>query len=464
MINEIKTDTESFSNPVKESFSNPVNPHRKVVVTGLGLATALGLEVEENWRKALTGVSGVSRIRLECAGKSQVQAAAQVSEDDWRAICLDFPLEAQSEGERRTLFALWATKKALNDAGLGRIAEDRSKFGAAVGAGLGVNRLEDICRWLTTGKKFDSARFAAELGRVERESIIRNNSNAPATLIAAKFGLKGINITNTSACASATLALGAAYRAVKRGQADLVLAGGADSMINPVGLIFFVLLGSAAVSTKMEPESLCRPFDRKRSGLVMGEGAGFAVLEEESHALSRGARIYAEVAGFASTMDAWRLTAPHPEGHGAEVCMSRALADSGIPPEAIDYINAHGTSTKLNDLAETLAIKKVFGKCASAPAVSSSKSLIGHLLAGSGRPEFAFTVLSVAENRIHPTINLSSPDPKCDLDYVPNLAREKVVRAALSNSFGFGGQNATIVVRKYCAGHESDARLKDSIS
>ncbi|MDR3569695.1 MAG: beta-ketoacyl-[acyl-carrier-protein] synthase family protein [Syntrophobacteraceae bacterium] len=424
---------------------------RKVVITGLGLATALGLELEQNWQKALAGVSGVSKIRLQCAGKSRVQAAAQVCENDYRSICRDFPSEAQSGGERRTLFALWAAKKALSDAGFTPCGEDRSRFGVALGAGLGVNRLEDIARWLTSGKKFDPARFASELDLVERDSIIRNNSSAPATLIASKFVLKGANFTITSACASATLALGAAYRAVKRGQADVFLAGGADSMINPVGLVFFVLLGSAAVS-RMDPERLCRPFDRKRSGLVMGEGAGMAVLEEEHHALARGARIYAEVAGFASTMDAWRLTAPHPEGRGAKECMSLALADSKIAPEGIDYINAHGTSTKLNDLAETIAIKKVFENCTSYPAVSSSKSLIGHLLAGSGGPEFAFTALSVAQNRIHPTINLSSPDPKCDLDYVPDVSRQRVVRAALSNSFGFGGQNATIVVKKYFAG------------
>ena len=417
-------------------------------MTGLGLATALGLEVDENWRKALAGISGVSRVGLECAGKSRVQAAAQVSDGDFRSICLEFPSEAESEGERRALFALWAAKKALSDADLSPPAGDRSRFGVALGAGLGVNRLEDISRWVTDGKKFDPVRFAAEFSLVERDSIIRNDSSAAATLIASKFGLKGANLTITSACASATMALGAAYRAVKRGQADLVLAGGADSMINPVGLVFFVLLGSVAVS-KMAPERLCRPFDRKRSGLVMGEGAGMAVLEEESHALARGAHIYAEVAGFASTMDAWRLTAPHPEGLGAQLCMSLALADSKITPDGVDYINAHGTSTKLNDQAETLAIKRVFADCASPPAVSSSKSLIGHLLAGSGGPEFAFTVLSAAHDRIHPTINLTSPDPKCDLDYVPERAREKVVRAALSNSFGFGGQNATIVVRKY---------------
>jgi 3-oxoacyl-[acyl-carrier-protein] synthase II len=425
--------------------------NRKVVITGLGLATALGLEVEENWRKALSGVSGVSKIKLRCAGKSPVQAAGQVSAEDWGRICNEFPPEAESVGERRTLFALWASKQALNDSSLEQKGADRSRFGVAIGSGLGINRLEDIHGWLSRDGKFDSALFAAELDRVDRESIIRNNASEPAAVISARFGLNGMNTTVTTACASATQALGTAYRAIERGEADLVLAGGADSMINPVGLVFFALLGSAAVS-KIEPECLCRPFDRKRSGLVMGEGAGIAVLEDESHALARGARIYAEVAGYASTMDAWRLTAPHPEGQGAEGSMSRALADSGMGPGEIDYINAHGTSTKLNDLAETIAIKKVFGEKAGEIAISSSKSLIGHLLAGSGGPEFVFTVLSVARDQIHPTINLSNPDPKCDLDYVPNVWRRKVVGAALSNSFGFGGQNATIVVRKYSGG------------
>jgi len=421
---------------------------RRVVITGLGLATALGLEVEENWSKALSGVSGVSKVEVSWAEKSPVQAAGQVSAKDWRRICAEFPEEAASQGERRTLFALWAARKTWSDAGLEQHRGDRSKFGVAIGSGLGINRLEDICNWLGADKKFDSAVFAAQLGRVHRESIIRNNSSGPASLIAAGFGLKGSNSTVTTACASATQALGTAYRAVKRGDADLVIAGGADSMINPVGLVFFVLLGSAAIS-KSEPEGLCRPFDRKRSGLVMGEGAGMAALEEESHALARGARIYAEVAGYGSSMDAWRLTAPHPGGQGASISMSRALADSGITPERIDYINAHGTSTRLNDQAETVAIKKVFGQYSSQLAISSSKSLIGHLMAGSGGPEFVFTVLSVARDEIHPTINLSNPDPKCDLDYVPNVMRQRVVRAAMSNSFGFGGQNAAIVVRKY---------------
>jgi 3-oxoacyl-[acyl-carrier-protein] synthase II len=422
--------------------------NRKVVITGLGVATALGLEVEENWRRALSGVSGVSKIKLPLAEKSLVQAAGQVSAEDWDRLAREFPSEAEWEGERRTLFALWAAKKALSDAALAQDRGDRSRFGVVLGSGLGINRLEDIHNWLSPDRKFDPKRFAAELDRVNPESIIRNNPSGAAAVISETYDLNGINATVTTACASATQALGTAYRAIGRGEADLIVAGGADSMINAVGLIFFVLLGSVAVS-KMPAESLCRPFDRKRSGLVMGEGAGVAVLEDESHALDRGAKIYAEVAGYASTMDAWRLTAPHPEGKGAEACMMRALADSGIGPDQIDYINAHGTSTKLGDVAETMAIRKVFGPSANRLAVSSSKSMIGHLLAAAGGPEFVFTVLSVARDQIHPTINLCNPDPNCDLDYVPNAGRRKLVRAALSNSFGFGGQNASIVVKKY---------------
>ncbi len=427
---------------------------RKVVITGLGLATPLGLEVEENWRRALDGESGISGLDPVLYGKSPVQAAGQVSAQNWDAICRKFPSQAESEGERRTLFALWAAAKALSDAGLetgtGKPAPggDRSRFGVAFASGLGINRLEDIHHWVGESGTFDRHRFSLERGRVHRESIIRNNASRPAALISEMFDLRGINTTVTTACASATQALGTAFRTIRRGEADLVLAGGADSMINPVGLIFFVLLGSAAVA-RMEPRLLCRPFDRKRSGLVMGEGAGAAVLEEQSHALRRGARIYAEVAGYASTMDAYRLTAPHPQGRGAGESMRRALADAGLDPGRIDYINAHGTSTRLNDQAETIAIKEVFGERAHRIPVSSTKSLLGHLLAASGGPEFVFTVLSTARDMIHPTINLANPDPKCDLDYVPDVARPALVRAALSNSFGFGGQNATIVVKKY---------------
>lgn len=421
---------------------------RKVVVTGLGLATSLGLELHENWRSVLAGRSGIRKLSHAEAGKSPVQAVGAVVEADWDKIRKAFEKEADKEGERRTLFALWAAGSALRDAGVPETGADRYRYGVSLAAGLGVNRIEDIQHWLDSNRHFDYARFSREYRQVAGDSIIRNNSNRPAALIAERFGLNGFSSTVTTACASATQAIGIGFRAVQRGDADLIVAGGADSMINPVGLIFFVLLGAASVASD-DPSSLCRPFDRKRSGLVMGEGAGFAVLEEETHALKRGAQIYAEVSGYGSSMDAYQVTAPHPKGAGAEVSMQRALLDAGLSAGDIDYINAHGTSTKLNDAAETIAIKNVFRDSARDIAISSSKSMIGHLLAASGGPEFAFTVMSVKHDQIHPTINLHNPDPKCDLDYVPNEKRSGPVRAALSNSFGFGGQNASIIVKKY---------------
>jgi 3-oxoacyl-[acyl-carrier-protein] synthase II len=348
---------------------------------------------------------------------------------------------------------MWAAKRALEDGGLDKINREDfpvegSRAGVVLAAGLGINRLEDINRWVNNEKEFDYSRFNTEYRNVHRESIIKNNSHRPSGLIAEKYGLKGYNATITTACASATQAMGTAFRSIARGDTDVMVAGGADSMINPVGLVFFVLLGAAAVSS-LDPSEVCRPFDRKRSGLVMGEGAGIALLEEESLAVRRGARIYAEVAGYSSTMDAHKVTAPHPKGDGAEKSMANALKDAGLGIGNIDYINAHGTSTKLNDSSETLAIKKVFKENAYNIAVNSSKSMIGHLIAASGGPEFVFTTLTVNRDKIHPTINLDNPDPRCDLDYVPNEMRSKKVRAAISNSFGFGGQNASIVIKKY---------------
>jgi 3-oxoacyl-[acyl-carrier-protein] synthase II len=430
------------------------------------MATSLGLDVQENWGKALKGISGIKKLTYPHAEKSPVQAVGEVSEQDWNIIKNEFSNDAEKEGERRTLFALWSAQSALKDAGLitaesggksqelsAELQTPNSKLqpgrcGVVLAAGLGLNRLEDIQPWITEDNTFDYGAFGRNYKDAHRESLIKNNSHRPSALIAQKFGLKGYNATITTACASASQAIGTAYRAVRRGDADIMVAGGADSMINPVGLVFFVLLSAAAVSNE-NPSEVCRPFDRKRSGLVMGEGAGIAILEEESHALKRGARIYAEVAGYGSTMDAYKVTAPHPQGTGAEHAMIKALKDADMDADRIDYINAHGTSTKLNDAAETKAIKKVFQEHAQNISVNSSKSLTGHLLAASGGPEFVFTTLSVSSDKIHPTINLKNRDPKCDLDYVPNEAREKTVGAAISNSFGFGGQNASIVLKKY---------------
>jgi 3-oxoacyl-[acyl-carrier-protein] synthase II len=421
---------------------------RRVVVTGLGVTSALGLDISDNWKKLLAGSSGIRRLIYPGSEKSPVRAAGAITEDDWETMKEEFPEDALKEGERRTLFALWATKSALKDAGLLDFSGERERYGVIFAAGLGINRPEDIQKWTDMHGAFDHIKFGKEYDMVHRESLVRNNSNRPAALISKRFKLNGNNCTITTACASGTQAIGIGYRTIKSGDADMVVAGGADSMINPVGLIFFVLLGAASVSSE-DPNTICRPFDRKRSGLVMGEGAGVAVLEEENHALKRGARIYAEVAGYGSSIDAYQVTAPHPEGRGAEHSMRLALRDAQMHSDEIDYINAHGTSTKLNDIAETIAIKKVFRDNAYHIPVSSSKSMIGHLLAASGGPEFVYTVLSVSRDEIHPTINLTHPDPKCDLDYVPHEKRLRTVHAALSNSFGFGGQNASIIVKKY---------------
>jgi 3-oxoacyl-[acyl-carrier-protein] synthase II len=430
-------------------FDYILRNRKRVVVTGLGLVTALGLDVEQNWQKALAGTSGIHRLALPSAAQSPVQGVGAVREEDWKELEEEFREVAPGEGERRTLFALRAAKCALRDAGVPPDTDgERGRYGVVLAAGLGINRLEDIQRWIDAGKRFDFVKFGRDYREVHRESIMRNNSHRPSALIGNEFGLHGVNCTVTSACASATQAIGIGYRAIQRGDADLIAVGGSDSMINPVGLVFFVLLGAASTASENLPQS-CRPFDRKRSGLVMGEGAGIAILEEESHAVRRGVRIYGEVAGYGSSLDAYQITAPHPRGRGAEHAMRAALQDAGLRTDEIDYINAHGTSTKLNDAMETTAIKNVFDRHAASIAISSSKSMIGHLLAASGGPEFVYTVLSVQRDEIHPTINFLNPDPRCDLDYVPNVKRTKMVRAALSNSFGFGGQNASVVVRKY---------------
>jgi len=417
---------------------------RRVVVTGLGLVTPLGLGLEENWRRALAAESGIRELAARGWRGCPTRAAGTIADDDWRQIVTAFPEEAQAAGERRTLFALHAAEAALADAG---VTGGGRRHGVVLGAGLGIVPLADLARWLDADGRFDEERLAATLESVSAESLLRNPSDRPAALIARRFSLGGVNATVTTACASATHAIGTAYRMIRRGDADLVVAGGADSMINPVGLVYFVLLGAAATA-KGHPATLCCPFDRRRSGLVMGEGAGVAVLEAAEHAAARGARPRAEVAGFGASLDGYRVTAPEPGGEGAARAMRAALADAGLAPGEIDYINAHGTGTRLNDIAETTAIKEVFRGHAASVAISSSKSLIGHLLAACGGPEFAFTVMAVQHDVVHPTLNLTHPDPRCDLDYVPLVARRLPVRAALSNSFGFGGENACLAVRK----------------
>jgi len=418
---------------------------RRVVVTGLGLVTGLGRQVEENWRKALAGQSGVTAFAGPGSSGCPVRAAGAVSAADWAAIAARFPEENRHAIERRTLFALWAADEAWRDAGS---PCGGPRAGVALGAGLGILRLEDQLHWAEPDGQLNLQDLGTAPDLAELDSQLQHRADEPSWRIARRLGLAGPSATVTTACASAGQAIGTAFRMVRRGEADWIVAGGADSMIHPVGLVYFVLLGAASTSAE-PPDTVCRPFDRRRSGLVMGEGAGVVILEAEAHARARGARIYAELAGYGASFDAWRVTAPHPEGAGAARAMRAALADAGLDPGGIDYINAHGTGTRLNDVAEAQAIRAVFGAEAAGLAVSSSKSLIGHLLAACGGPECVLTVLSVNRDEIHPTRNLEQPDPKCGLDCVPGTSRRRIVRAALSNSFGFGGQNACLAVRKY---------------
>lgn len=419
---------------------------RRVVVTGLGMATGLGLSVEESWCQAMEGRSGIAPLP-ELYRQSPVRAAGQVKACDWQTIGEAYPRYFQQEAERRTLFALWAAGQAWRDAGL---TTGGPAAGVAMGAGLGIQRMEDEVRWRGEDGRIDFRKMAAERSACHRESQVWNLYDRPPALLASQWNLQGPQVTVTTACASATQAIGTACRLIQRGEAEVMLAGGADSMIHPVGLIYFVLLGAA--STSADPaETVCRPFDRRRTGLVMGEGAGMVILESESHARARGARIYAELAGYASSMDGWRVTAPHPEGDGAARAMQAVLAGSGLNREDIDYLNAHGTGTKLNDAAETLAVKKVFGDHAGRLVITSSKPFFGHLLAACGGPELIFTVLSVQRDEVPPTLNLTHPDPKCDLNYLPLRGEKRRIRAALSNSFGFGGENGCLAVKKYLA-------------
>lgn len=417
---------------------------RRVVITGLGIATALGIGVEENWQKLLKGISGIRVLDRV----SPPVAAARVDRAYLKKMAEGVPDGPGVPLERKTLFALWAAGSALGDAGLLHLTGDRNRWGLFSSEGIRAVDLAGMARYLDQKGDFDTVRFLKRQDPLEHREADRFRGGGYSALVSETFDLRGPGRVITSACASATQAIGLGFRAVRRGDADLVVAGGSDSMTDPVGLAFFMLLTAASVSSG-GVKADCRPFDRRRNGLVVGEGAGFLVLEDLSHATARGARVYAEAAGYGSSMDGFRLTAPDPMGTGAAKAMERALMDGDVGVEEIDYINAHGTGTRQNDPAETNAIKEVFGDRAGRLCISSSKSMIGHLMAASGGPECVYTVLTVKNDEIHPTINLCHPDPRCDLDYVPNLRRRRVVRAAVSNSFGFGGQNVSIVVRKF---------------
>ncbi len=408
---------------------------RRVVVTGVGLVTPLGIGTEETWQALLRGASGVAPITRFDTTRHPTRIAAELKEFD---PTLYVERKEVKKMDTFVLYALAAADSAMKDAGLGRMAgAEAERTGVIIGSGIGGFRTIEIEHetLLNQGPRRVSPFFIPS-------SIV----NLAAGQVSIRFGAGGPNSAPCTACSAGSHAIGDSFRIIQRGEADIMISGGSEAAITPLGVAGFDAL--KALSTRnAEPARASRPFDRERDGFVLGEGAGVLILEDLGHALGRGARIYAEMAGYGMSGDAHHITAPPPGGDGAVRAMRATLRDAAIKPEQVDYINAHGTSTPPNDRTETIAIRTVFGPHAYRLAVSSTKSMIGHLLGAAGAVEAGVTVLSLRDQRIHPTINLDNPDPDCDLDYVPHLAREAPIHYALSNSFGFGGTNACLMFK-----------------
>ncbi|MEX2119880.1 MAG: beta-ketoacyl-ACP synthase II [Pirellulales bacterium] len=423
---------------------------RRVVVTGMGCVTPLGNDVPALWSRLLKGESGIGRTTLFDASNFPTQISAEVRDFDVSAVGED-PEKWKHRG-RHTRFAVGAARQAVAAAGLADARLDPVRFGVYLGSGEGQQDFDRFTRMMVSaldGENFDVARFT-KTGREILDPLaeLEQEPNMPAGHLASLFNAQGPNANCLTACAASSQAVGEAVEMIRRGDADVMLSGGTHSMIHPFGVTGFNLL--TALSTHNdEPTKASRPFDKDRDGFVLGEGAGMLVLEELDHALARGAAIYGEVTGYGSTADAFRITDTHPEGRGAASCLRMAMADAQINPDDIDYINAHGTSTDVNDRVETLAIKRVLGDQAYRTPVSSTKSMMGHLIAAAGATELIVCLLAIRDNVLPPTINYTTPDPECDLDYVPNQARPVPCDVALTNSFGFGGQNVTLVVSRF---------------
>jgi 3-oxoacyl-[acyl-carrier-protein] synthase II len=396
----------------------------------------LGTGVEKNWDALIAGRSGIRRIsRFSNLEAYPSQIAGEVP--DFSPADFIEPKEIKKM-DLFIQYAVAAAAMAMTDSGLKIDTEFAEQVGVIIGVGLcGIDTIETTKEAILQGGPRKISPFF----------IPKVISNLAPGQIAIRHGAKGINLTPTSACASGTHAIGEAYHLIRRGLQDAVITGGAESAITPLAVGGFAAM--KALSTRNdEPERASRPFDRDRDGFVIAEGSGVLILEERERALQRGAKIYAEVVGYAANGDAHHMTAPAPEGEGAARCMRLALKDAGLAPTDVDYINAHGTSTEYNDANETMAIKKVFGEQAAKLAVSSTKSMTGHLLGAAGAVEGVFSALSLHHGLIPPTINYDNPDPQCDLDYVPNEARKADLKVVLSNSFGFGGTNACVILRR----------------
>ncbi|ACK38701.1 beta-ketoacyl-[acyl-carrier-protein] synthase II [Listeria monocytogenes] len=407
---------------------------RRVVVTGIGAVTPIGNDAETSWENAKKGVNGVAKMTRLNPDDFPVKIAAELK---------DFDVEKYLEKkearkmDRFTHYAIASAEMAVQDSGLVIDDSNANRVGVWIGSGIG-------------GMETFETQYEIFLNRGHRRvspffvpMMIPDMGSGQVSI---RFGAKGINSTTVTACATATNSIGDAFKVIERGDADAMITGGAEAPITKMSLAGFT--ANKALSLNPDPETACRPFDKDRDGFIIGEGAGIVILEEYEHAKARGAKIYAEIVGYGATGDAYHITAPAPNGEGAARAMKMAIDDAGLTPDKVDYINAHGTSTPYNDEYETQAIKTVFGDHAKKLAISSTKSMTGHTLGASGGIEAIFALLSIRDSIIAPTIHLKNQDEVCDLDYVPNEAREANVNVAISNSFGFGGHNATLVFKK----------------
>ncbi|RMG43870.1 MAG: beta-ketoacyl-[acyl-carrier-protein] synthase II [Candidatus Dadabacteria bacterium] len=409
---------------------------RRVVITGIGIVSPLGNTTAESWGNVLEGKSGINEVTRFDASAFSARIAGEVRGFDIGAY---LPPKEVKKHDLFSQFSIAAAEQAWNDSGIAKAGYDPVRVGSILGIGIGG---------ISTLEKYYAAYLSGGPRKISPFLIPAMISNLGPGNIAIRFGLKGINFTITSACTSGTHAIGESARMIAEGVQDAIITGGAESAITPTGLGGFCAM--KALSTRNdEPDKASRPFDKDRDGFVLGEGAAVLVLEPLERAEARGAPIYAEVLGYGYSCDAYHITAPCPDGEGAVICMKQALESAGLKPEEVQYVNAHGTSTEANDVTETLAIKKVFGDWAkSGLVVSSTKSMTGHLLGAAGAIEAAFTALAIRDSVVPPTINLDNPDPECDLDYVPNEKRPLEINAAMSNSFGFGGTNGSVVLAR----------------
>jgi len=408
----------------------------RAVITGMGVVSPVGSQLDEFWNNLIEGNSGIGLLTRFDTTNLPTKVAGEVKD----FVPTDWVNKKESRHmDRFAQFAMAAAKMALQDSGLDLEKVDKERAGVVMGCGIGG---------VTTFEEQKEVLMAKGSNRVTPFFVPMLIGNMAAAHLSIEFGLQGSSMTIVTACASATNAIGEALRIIQRGEADVVFCGGTEAPITH--LAFAGFCAAKTMSTEKEhPEQASRPFDKRRSGFVMGEGAGVLVLESLEHAEARGAHIYAELAGYGSTSDAYHITTPRPGGAGAARAMRLALEDAGVKPENVDYINAHGTSTGPNDSTETTAIKSALGSSASKVAISSTKSMTGHLMGAAGAIEAIICAMSIQRGAIPPTTNYGEPDPECDLDYVPNIARKQVVNVAMSNSLGFGGHNATIVLRKF---------------